>query len=151
MRLIVNETAYLLPDGLADDPLLFVLREEIGLVGAKYGCGAGLCGACTVLVDGQPVRSCLARAGDLDGRWVTTVEGLARDGALHPVQAAWLALSVAQCGYCQAAQIMAAVALLARDPRPDDAAVTAAMEGCLCRCGTYRRIRKAIARAAEAL
>ncbi len=144
MRLIVNDAEHLLPAALADDRLLHVLREELGLVGAKYGCGVGDCGACAVLVDGEPVRSCLVTAADVDGRRVTTVEGLARNGANHPVQAAWLALSVAQCGYCQAGQIIAAVALLARDPRPDDAAITAAMEGHLCRCGTYGRIRAAI-------
>lgn len=144
MRLIANDAEHLLPAALADDRLLHVLREELGLVGAKYGCGVGDCGACAVLVDGEPVRSCLVTAADVDGRRVTTVEGLARNGANHPVQAAWLALSVAQCGYCQAGQIIAAVALLARDPRPDDAAITAAMEGHLCRCGTYGRIRAAI-------
>ena len=135
----------------ADEPLLFLLREEIGLTGAKFGCGVGICGACTVIVDKVATRACITRAGDVEGLSVRTVEGLAEGNALHPVQQAWLDLAVPQCGYCQAGQIMAAVALLDETPRPSEAEIDAAMDRNLCRCGTYSRIRSAIARAAEGM
>jgi len=132
----------------ADTPLLWVIREELGLTGTKFGCGQALCGACTVHVDGAPRRSCVTAVGDVVDRQITTIEGLAAGGALHPVQQAWLDENVPQCGYCQAGQIMAAVALLAARPRPTDADIDAAMSANLCRCGTYPRIRRAIRRAA---
>lgn len=149
MTFTLNGESRAIPPDWSDEPLLFLLRERFGLVGAKFGCGVGLCGACTVLVDGQPARACLLRAADIDGLDVRTVEGLASGGALHPVQQAWLALAVPQCGYCQAGQIMAAVALLEANPQPTGAEIDAAMDGNLCRCGTYPRIRAAIARVAE--
>ena len=136
-------------DAEPDTPLLWVLREQLGLTGTKYGCGMGLCGACTVLLDGKAVRSCMTRVGTLGGRSITTIEGLSPDG-LHPVQVAWEALDVPQCGYCQAGQIMSAAALLARTPNPTDADIDAAMSGNICRCGTYPRIRQAIHEAAAA-
>ncbi|HEX7062189.1 MAG TPA: (2Fe-2S)-binding protein [Woeseiaceae bacterium] len=129
-------------------PLLWVLRETLGLTGTKYGCGIAQCGACTVHVDGQPVRSCSVPAASVAGRRITTIEGLSPD-ASHPVQQAWIEHTVPQCGYCQSGQIMAAAALLARSPDPSDAEIDAAMAGNLCRCGTYPRIRTAIHRAAE--
>lgn len=130
--------------------LLFVLREHLGLVGAKFGCGVGLCGACTVLVDGQAQRSCLLPVASLAGKRVTTVEGIAHaDGTLHPVQRAWLEESVPQCGYCQSGQIMAAVALLREVPKPTAVQVDAALAGHLCRCGTQQRVRRAVLRAGE--
>jgi isoquinoline 1-oxidoreductase alpha subunit len=128
-------------------PLLWVLRDVLGMKGTKFGCGAGLCGACTVHVDGKAVRSCQAPVSSLAGREVTTIEGLSAD-ASHPVQRAWLAEGVPQCGYCQSGQIMAAAALLAATPRPTDAQIDDGMRGNLCRCGTYQRIRRAIHRAA---
>ena len=129
-------------------PLLWYLRDHAGLTGTKYGCGAGLCGACTVLVDGEAQRSCLLPVSAVEGRAITTIEGLA-GSELHPVQQAWLEEDVPQCGYCQAGQILAAVALLRRNPRPDDDAIESITN--LCRCGTYVRIRRAIARAAREL
>lgn len=138
------------PPAWADEPLLYLLREKFGLKGAKFGCGVGQCGACTVIVDGEAVRSCILPASAVEGSDVRTIEGLAQGHGLHPVQEAWLAESVPQCGYCQAGQIMSAVALLDTIPNPTDADVDAAMDGNLCRCGTYGRIRKAIARASEA-
>jgi isoquinoline 1-oxidoreductase alpha subunit len=131
-----------------DTPLLWVIREELGLTGTKFGCGEALCGACTVHIDGVARRSCVTAVGDVEGREVTTIEGLARGDALHPVQEAWLAENVPQCGYCQAGQIMSAVALLARRARPTDDEIDAVMSANLCRCGTYPRIRRAIRRAA---
>jgi isoquinoline 1-oxidoreductase alpha subunit len=131
----------------ADTPLLWVLRDVLDLKGTKYGCGIGMCAACTVLLDGVATRSCLTAAGDAVGHTITTIEGLSPDG-MHPVQAAWQEVDVAQCGYCQAGQIMAATALLAKTPHPSDAQIDDAMSGNLCRCGTYLRIRKAIHRAA---
>ena len=128
-------------------PLLYVLRNDLRLNAAKFGCGLAQCGACTVLVDGQPVRSCATRVGDLAGRRVTTIEGLHPEHR-HPLQQAWIAEQVPQCGYCQSGQILAAAALLAENPRPTDAEIDGAMVGNLCRCGTYPRIRAAIKRAA---
>lgn len=131
-------------------PLLWVLRDELGLVGTKYGCGIAQCGACTVHLDGAPVRSCQIPVGNLTDEQITTVEGLARNGALTPIQQVWIDEDVAQCGYCQAGQIMSAEALLARNPNPTDADIDAAMSGNICRCATYTRIRSAIHKAAEA-
>ena len=128
-------------------PLLWVLRDVLGLLGTKYGCGVGVCGACTVHVDGEAVRSCTVPVADVAGRRVTTIEGLSPDGG-HPVQRAWLAEDVAQCGYCQAGQIMTAAALLRRIARPSDADIDREMADNVCRCGTYQRIRAAIHRAA---
>ena len=133
----------------ADVPLLWVLREELDLTGTKYGCGVALCGACTVLVDGNARRSCVTACGDAEGHDITTVEGLATGGVLHAVQQAWIEENVPQCGYCQSGQIVSAVALLARRPVPTDDDIDAVMSANLCRCGTYPRIRRAIARAAE--
>jgi isoquinoline 1-oxidoreductase alpha subunit len=132
----------------AGTPLLWVLRDAIGLTGAKYGCGAGLCGACTVHLDGQATRSCTVPVEQAVGKALVTIEGLSADGN-HPVQRAWLEEDVPQCGYCQAGQIMSAAALLARTPQPTDADIDSAMSGNLCRCGTYVRIRAAIHRAAR--
>ncbi len=150
MKLRVNgQPATLdIPD---DVPLLWAIREELGLTGTKFGCGAAQCGACTVLVDGQARRSCVTAVGDVADHEVTTVEGLAGAGTLHAVQQAWLDENVPQCGYCQVGQIMAAVALLAARPAPTDDDIDAVMTANLCRCGTYPRIRRAIARAAAAL
>jgi isoquinoline 1-oxidoreductase alpha subunit len=134
-----------LPD---DVPLLWVLRDALGLTGTKYGCGVAACGACTVHVDGQAVRSCQVALADVWGP-VTTIEALGASGALAPVQQAWIAHQVAQCGYCQSGQIMQAAALLAENPDPDDAAIDDSMAGNLCRCGTYPRIRAAIHTAAR--
>jgi isoquinoline 1-oxidoreductase alpha subunit len=129
--------------------LLDFIRDHQRLKGTKYGCGLGLCGACTVHVDGVAVRSCQIRAGDALEHRVTTIEGLGQPGRLHPVQAAWIAESVPQCGYCQAGQIMTAAALLAVNPDPSDEEIRRGMDGNLCRCGTYLRIRRAVRRAAE--
>jgi isoquinoline 1-oxidoreductase subunit alpha len=131
-------------------PLLWLIRERLQLTGTKFGCGMGLCGACTVHLDGNPIRSCSTPIEIAQGRQITTIEGLeSADGTLHPVQQAWLDLNVPQCGYCQSGQIMSAVALLAQSPNPNDAEIDAAMSGNICRCGTYPRIRKAIHRAAQ--
>ena len=130
-----------------EKPLLWVLRDDLRLTGAKYGCGAGLCGACTVHLDGKAVRSCTLPVGTVGNRRVTTIEGLAPKDKLHPVQQAWIDEDVAQCGYCQAGQIMTAAALLAEKPRPTEADVAAI--GNLCRCGTYPRVRAAIANASR--
>lgn len=129
-------------------PLLWVVRDELGLTGTKYSCGQGLCGSCTVLVDDEPVRSCITSVGSVAGKRILTIEGLSTNLA-HPVQKAWIAEEVSQCGYCQPGQILAATALLAKKPHPTDADIDDAMSGMLCRCGTYQRIRKAIHRAAE--
>ena len=134
-------------DAAPDTPLLWVLRESVGLTGTKFSCGIGQCGACTVHLDGEAVRSCLVSLGDLEGKQVTTIEGLSESGD-HPVQQAWIAEQVPQCGYCQSGQIMAAVALLKQKPNPSDADIDEAMTN-LCRCGTYQRIRRAIHRAAQ--
>lgn len=129
-------------------PLLWALRDLAGLTGTKFGCGKALCGACTVHLDGLPVRACITPLAAVEGRAVTTIEGLSPDGS-HPVQRAWSELDVVQCGYCQSGQIMSAAALLATTPQPTDDDIDAAMNGNLCRCGTYQRIRAAIKRAAE--
>jgi aerobic-type carbon monoxide dehydrogenase small subunit (CoxS/CutS family) len=132
-------------------PLLWLLRDHLGLLGTRFGCGRGLCGACTVHLDGEAVRSCRVRADDVGQRRVTTIEGLADSGEprLHPCQQAWIDEDVPQCGYCQAGFIMTAAALLARNPNPDDAAIDGALRGNLCRCGTYVRVREAVRRAAR--
>ena len=129
-------------------PLLWAIRDIVGLTGTKFGCGKALCGACTVHMDGQPVRSCVVPISAASGKDVTTIEGLSEDGS-HPVQVAWRAINVPQCGYCQSGQIMSAAALLARNPNPSDDDIDNAMGGNICRCGTYTRIRKAIHNAAE--
>ncbi len=132
-----------------DTPLLWVLRDTLGMGGTKYGCGIAQCGACTVHVDGRPVRSCVLPVGALNGRSITTIEGIAASPAGAKVQKAWLDLEVIQCGYCQSGQIMSATALLASTPNPDDSDINAAMSGNICRCGTYVRIREAIKLAAS--
>jgi isoquinoline 1-oxidoreductase alpha subunit len=147
IKLTVNGT----PREIAADagtPLLWALRDELGLTGTKFGCGVSSCGACTVLLDGVPVRSCQTFMGDLDGAEVTTIEG-AQDSAAQAIRAAWAELEVPQCGYCQSGQIISAAALLRDTPKPTDDDIDAAMEGNLCRCATYARIRKAIHRASE--
>jgi isoquinoline 1-oxidoreductase alpha subunit len=130
-----------------DTPLLWVLREDLGLTGTKFGCGIGQCGACTVHVDGNAAKSCQLPVSAVEGKTITTIEGLSDDSD-HPLQVAWIEEQVPQCGYCQSGQIMAAAALLAGTPRPTDADIDAAMAGNICRCGTYQRIRKAVHRAA---
>ena len=138
------------PDIEAETPLLWVLRDTIGLTGTKYGCGIAQCGACTVLIDGVPTRSCQVPVGTLGTQAVTTIEALAQDGKLHPVQQAWLDLDVPQCGYCQSGMMMAAVALLREKPKPTDADIAAAITN-ICRCGTYQRVRAAIHAAAKSV
>ena len=133
--------------GPDDTPLLWILRDHLALTGTKYGCGVAQCGACTVHLDGEPVRSCSIPVSAVEGRRVTTIEGLSRDSS-HPVQKAWAALDVPQCGYCQSGQIMAAAALLRRNPNPTDKDIDEAMTN-ICRCGTYQRVRAAVHRAAE--
>jgi isoquinoline 1-oxidoreductase alpha subunit len=135
-------------DGDPDMPLLWYLRDEARLTGTRFGCGAGLCGACTVHVDGRAVRSCQTRMQTVAGKRVTTIEGLSADGN-HPLQKAWVALDVSQCGYCQAGQIMQAAQLLQQVPRPTDQDIDRAMSGNICRCGTYQRIRAAIKQASK--
>ena len=134
-----------------DTPLLWVLRDHLQLYGAKYGCGIGQCGACTVLVDGVATRSCMLPVSAAEGRAITTIEGLAEGDKLHPVQEAWLEHDVPQCGYCQSGQIMTAVGLLSKNPQPADEEIEAAMNGHICRCGTYIRVRKAVKTAAQKL
>lgn len=146
-KLNVNGTTQVV-DVEADTPLLWALRDTLGLVGTKYGCGIGACGACTVHVDGQPARACQMPVASVGRRKITTIEGLDPDAA-HPVQLAWRELDVPQCGYCQSGQIMSACALLKQTPRPTDGQIDAAMAGNLCRCATYTRIRAGIRRAAE--
>jgi len=148
MQLHVNGTAYEV-DVEPEMPLLWALRDVVGLVGTKYGCGVAYCGACTVLVDGQATRSCMLPASAVAGREITTIEGLREGDALHRVQQAWIEHQVPQCGYCQSGQIMAAVALLREKPTPTDEEIDAAMTS-VCRCGTYGRIRAAIHAAAKA-
>ncbi|HEY7554462.1 MAG TPA: (2Fe-2S)-binding protein [Candidatus Binatia bacterium] len=130
-----------------DTPLLWALRENLGLTGTKFGCGIAQCGACTVHLDGQPIRSCITPIGSVKGKRITTIEGLSANGS-HSLQKAWIAEEVPQCGYCQSGQIMSAAALLAKKPKPSDVDIDAAMAGNVCRCGTYQRIRRAIHRAA---
>lgn len=131
-------------NGDGEMPLLWYLRDEAGMTGTKFGCGAGLCGACTVHIDGVAVRSCQTWMEDVDGTEVTTIEGLANGENLHALQQAWIDNNVPQCGYCQAGQIMQAASLLAENPKPSDEEIETAMEGNICRCGTYQRIKKAI-------
>ena len=138
-------------DAPPDTPLLWVLREEAGLTGTKFGCGKALCGACTVHVDGQPKRSCVTPVGDVADKPIVTIEGLATEQTLHAVQQAWIDENVPQCGYCQAGQIMSAVALLRVVKQPTDAQIDEAMSANLCRCGTYPRIRRAVRKAAEGI
>jgi isoquinoline 1-oxidoreductase subunit alpha len=147
ITLIVNGKTQQL-DVPPDMPLLWAIRENLALTGTKFGCGIAQCGACTVHVDGQPVRSCNTQVGAVAGKKITTIEGLSAKND-HPVQKAWIELDVPQCGYCQSGQIMAAAALLARKPNPTDGDIDAAMSGNICRCGTYQRIRAGIHRAAQ--
>ncbi|MBL0727733.1 (2Fe-2S)-binding protein [Piscinibacter sp. HJYY11] len=149
MQVKLNRQTQPLDEDQAQTPLLWWLRDARGLTGTRYGCGQGVCGACTVHLDGQAVRSCITPCSAAEGRELTTIEGLARGDVLHPVQQAWLELAVAQCGYCQSGQVMGAAALLAATPNPTDEQINAAMAGHLCRCGTYDRIRAAIHRAAQ--
>jgi aerobic-type carbon monoxide dehydrogenase small subunit (CoxS/CutS family) len=146
-QLKINNREYSI-DAEPDTPLLWVIREQAGLTGTKFGCGKGLCGACTVHLDGTPIRSCSTPLSAAAGKSITTIEGLS-DSGNHPVQRAWVEIDVPQCGYCHSGQIMSAAALLATTPRPSDDNIDEAMSGNICRCGTYQRIRKAIHRAAE--
>ncbi len=146
IKITVNGKEYSV-EASPDTPLLWVLRDELGLTGTKYSCGEGQCGACTVLLDGEPARSCVTPLSLAAKSAITTLEGLSPDGS-HPIQRAWVEQSVPQCGYCQPGQIMTAAALLAKTPDPTDAQIDKAMSGNLCRCGTYQRIRQAIHRAA---
>ena len=147
MKLSVNGQEHDI-DVTPDMPLLWVLRDVIGLTGTKFGCGMAQCGACTVHVDGAAIRSCVTPAVALAGKQITTIEGLSKDGE-HPVQRAWIEADVVQCGYCQSGQVMAAAALLKQKPAPTDADIDSAMSGNICRCGTYQRIRAGVHRAAE--
>jgi len=147
MQLTVNSKRYDL-DVEPEMPLLWVLRDELGISGPKYGCGAGLCGACTVHIDDTAVRSCSINAGEVRGS-ITTIEGLGTPANLHVVQQAWIEHQVAQCGYCQSGQMMTAAALLSKTPDPSDAEIAEAMDGNLCRCGTYTRIHSAVKTAAQ--
>ena len=148
MQLTVNGKAQTYNDD-PEMPLLWYLRDDLRLTGTRFGCGAGLCGACTVHENGQAVRSCQTRMGTLESKTVLTIDALAEGGKLHPVQRAWIQHDVPQCGYCQSGQIMSAVALLKTTPNPTDAQIDAAMAGNICRCGTYQRIRAAIKTAAK--
>ncbi|HET6782211.1 MAG TPA: (2Fe-2S)-binding protein [Pseudoxanthomonas sp.] len=147
MKLNVNGTEREV-DAPADMPLLWVLRDLMGLTGTKFGCGIAQCGACTVHIDGAPLRACITPVAAVAGKKITTIEGLSADGQ-HPVQQAWAELDVVQCGYCQSGQIMSAVALLSKIPTPTDTDIDQALSGNICRCGTYPRIRAAVHRAAE--
>ena len=152
MEMAINSSTVTVPANLRDVALLDFIRDFVGLKGSKFGCGAGLCGACTVHIDGVAARACQVAVSEVAGRRVTTIEGLAgtaSSGAFHPVQQAWIEESVPQCGYCQAGQIMTAAALLGRNPDPSDEEIRAEMSGNLCRCGTYTRIRRAVARASN--
>jgi isoquinoline 1-oxidoreductase alpha subunit len=150
MKTITVNNQKLDVDAAPDTPLLWVLRDHLGMTGTKFGCGMALCGACTVHIDGTSMRSCVLPLSALEGRSITTIEGLSPDRS-HAVQKAWMELDVPQCGYCQSGQIMSAAALLKSNPTPNDADIDAAMSGNICRCGTYPRIRRAIHRAAELL
>ena len=147
INISVNERQHQI-DADPQTPLLWVIREQLGLIGTKFGCGIAQCGACTVLLDGNPVRSCVTPASAAQGREITTIEGITAGDEPHPVQQAWIDEQVPQCGYCQSGQIVSAAALLARVPQPSDADIDIAMRGNLCRCGTYPRIRRGIRRAA---
>ncbi len=147
IRLLINGTSHRV-DVPAEETLLTVLRDELDLTGAKYGCGEGECGACTVLVDGHPVRSCMTRAATLEGKRITTIEGLSSPGKLHPVQQAFLEQDAMQCGFCTSGMVMSAVGLLSRQAKPSDEEIVRAMNGNICRCGTYPRIVAAIRMAA---
>jgi isoquinoline 1-oxidoreductase alpha subunit len=149
MQLRLNDKTVDISPQWREETLLQVLRESLGLVGSKFGCGAGLCGACTVLLDGEPVRSCLMPVSAAAGRNIQTVEGLAPQGQLHPVQQTWLNAGIPQCGYCQSGQILATVALLRRSPRPTAQQIDQALVGHLCRCGTQPRVRQAIEQMAK--
>ena len=149
MKLRINDADYEVPEVWRDTSLLSFLRDKLGLTGTKFGCGQGLCGACTVHVDGQAVRSCLMSTAASEGFHIKTIEGLGNLENLHPVQQAWVDESVPQCGYCQAGQMMTAAALLDHNPDPSESDITEGMSGNLCRCGTYVRIRKGVKRAAE--
>jgi isoquinoline 1-oxidoreductase alpha subunit len=146
IAITVNEKSCVI-DVASDTPLLWVLRDTLGLTGTKYGCGMGLCGACTVHLDGAAVRSCRTPLGSVGTKKITTIEGLSSDRS-HPVQRAWIAEQVPQCGYCQSGQIMQAASLLAKNPRPNKEEIDDAMSGNICRCATYQRIRRAIQRTA---
>ena len=150
VELRVNGAVHAL-DVEADRTLLSVLRDELDLTGTKYGCGEGQCGACTVLIDGKPTRSCMTLVGSVGGKPITTIEGLAKDGALHPLQQAFIDLDAMQCGYCTPGMILECAALLEANPEPSDEQIAEALEGHICRCGTYQRIREAVHRAAEAM
>lgn len=147
-KIVVNGKDYTVPvvEGVT---LQFALRDDLGLTGTKFGCGMAECGCCTVLIDGAPVRSCITMVTDVIGKEITTIEGLAKGGVLHPLQQAWIELQVPQCGYCQSGQLMEAAALLSRNPRPSEQEIRQAMQGHICRCGTYNRIVKAIQLAAS--
>jgi isoquinoline 1-oxidoreductase alpha subunit len=149
MKLTVNGREHDV-DVPPDMPILWILRDVIGLTGTKFGCGIAACGACTVHLDGQPIRSCVTPIGAVSGKAITTIEAIGNTPAGRKVQDAWLALEVVQCGYCQSGQVMSASALVAENPNPDDAAIDAAMSGNICRCATYSRIRAAIKHAASA-
>jgi isoquinoline 1-oxidoreductase alpha subunit len=147
MELVVNQTHYRLVVD-ADRRLLWVLRDELELTGTKYGCGEGQCGACTVLIDGAPVRSCLTRAATVAGKEITTIEGLAQHGQLHPLQSAFIEADAMQCGYCTPGMILSAAGLLRKTPQPSEPEIRRALEGNICRCGTYPRIIRAVQMAA---
>jgi isoquinoline 1-oxidoreductase alpha subunit len=152
LNLTINGKLYRVEDVDSSTPLLWVLRDALDLVGTKYGCGIARCGACTVLIDGRPVRSCTYTLGAAINHEITTIEGVAREsGELHPLQQAWIDLDVSQCGYCQTGQLMSALALLNRNPRPSDTDIDKALSGNLCRCGSYLRIKAAIHTAARRL
>jgi nicotinate dehydrogenase subunit A len=148
IQLTINDRPYSV-DADPQSSLLSVLREQLDLTGSKYGCGEGQCGACTVLIDGKAQRSCITRVGTVSQKQITTIEGLARDGQLHPVQEAFLEAGAMQCGYCTSGMVMSAVALLKRTPQPKESEIVAFMDGNVCRCGTYARIVSAIQRAAN--
>jgi isoquinoline 1-oxidoreductase subunit alpha len=151
MQLTINKQRIEIPAGWEDETLLAVLHEALGLVGAKFGCGVGLCGACTILINGQAQRSCQLRVQNLADSNIETIEGLTIDSQPHPVQRAWLDEAVSQCGYCQAGQIMTTVALLRRNPKPTTVEIESALAANLCRCGTQQRIRLAVQRAADSM
>ena len=154
MQININGTSYQVPNEQETRMLIWVLRDELGLIGTKYGCGAGICGSCTVLVDGQPIRSCLTPVSTIIGKEITTIEGLSSpeeqgENALHPVQQAFLETQAPQCGYCMSGQMVTAAALLEKNPNPSEEEIENAMNGVYCRCGTYVRIKQAVNRAAE--